>query len=126
GALSRLKDSQRLTVGDMLTLWLNTAKVRVAPSTYERYDQQVRLHLRKYLGSVLLAKFAEDHVWELFNRMRGAGSSESECHMMGKVLRSVLKLAAQRKLILFNPALNVPLPKTVKADIRPLDLEQSR
>jgi integrase len=124
GAFSRLADPGKFTMGDLLTLWLKIAQVKVAPSTYARYEQQVRLHLGRHLGALLLAQLGEDHVWGLFKRMRQEGASEAECHKVGKVLRSVLKLAVKRKLLPGNVASDVPLPRTVKEEIHPLDARQ--
>ncbi len=41
----------RLLVRDYLDKWLEAARTKVAPKTYERYEEIVRLHLAPALGN---------------------------------------------------------------------------
>src|SRR5215203_3282127 len=47
-------DAGSLTVGEYLDRWLKDVKDTVRGSTYERYDQLVKLHIRPALGRIKL------------------------------------------------------------------------
>lgn len=124
-SLGRLTDTEKFTLGDYLTLWLeNEARVKVAPSTYARYEQHIRLYLKPELGAVRLDKLAAFHVSQLYGRMERAGASASERMKTGKLLRQVLKAAKRLKLVTSNAAEDVLLPRVVKKEIQPLTPEQ--
>src|SRR5262245_2430115 len=68
-SLGNLADVEKFTLSDYLTLWLeNTAKGKVAPSTYARYEQHARLHLKPQLGGLRLDKLTPFHVTQLYAR----------------------------------------------------------
>ena len=70
----RLVETERLTVGEYLTRWLNNAaKNKVGVQTWERYRQLVELYLVPILGGVKLSKLAPLHVEQCYAAMeRGA------------------------------------------------------
>src|SRR5262245_46702137 len=55
-------DADRLTVKEFLDRWLSLVKPKVGATTYDRYEQHVRLHLVPCLGRIKLAKLAPLHV----------------------------------------------------------------
>ena len=66
-----MPETTRLTVGEFLTRWLeSTVKPSLAPGTYTRYEQIIRLHLKPYLGHVRLDKLAPAHVEHLYGEQR--------------------------------------------------------
>jgi integrase len=120
-----LNDADRLTVAEYLPRWLdNTVKPKVAPTTYNRYEQHVRLHLVPHLGKVRLSKLTPLHVEQLYGDMAKAGASASEQAKVGTALRMALRQAVRLQLLAYNPAADVPRPKAQKEEIRPLDLQQ--
>lgn len=124
-SLGRLTDTEKFTLGDYLTLWLeNEARVKVAPSTYARYEQHIRLYLKPELGAVRLDKLTPFHVSQLYGRMERGGASASERMKTGKLLRQVLKAAKRLKLVTSNAAEDVLLPRVVKKEIQPLSPDQ--
>jgi integrase len=104
-----LPDAGRLTVGEYMTRWLeNTARQKVGPRTYQRYEQLVRLHVNKHLGGVRLAKLSALHVENFYAEMLRLGYTASARKRVGTLVCSALRHAAVKlKLIPFNPAADV-------------------
>jgi integrase len=103
-----LSDTGRLKVGDYLQRWLeNTAKEKVRPTTYARYEQYVRLHLKPILGGVQLAKLRALHIENCYAELQRNGASAWTRKMSGILLNSALRHAVRLKLIPYNPAMDV-------------------
>jgi integrase len=117
-------DADRLTMKEFLDRWLSLVKPKVGAKTYERYEQHVRLQLVPHLGRVKLAKLASLHVEQLYANMTEQGESAAACKKIGTALRMALKQACRLRLVPYNVASDVPLPKPPKEEIAPLDPEQ--
>src|SRR5262249_39242107 len=50
------KDGRKLTLGDFLDRYLENAKSRLSPTTYNRYGELVRLHIKPSIGPVRLTE----------------------------------------------------------------------
>jgi integrase len=106
-------DAEKITVAAFLRGWLeNTKRPAVGDTTYDRYEQHVRLTLEPRVGAVPLVKLTKYHVEQLYADLEKAGVSRSEQQKAGKALRNALKHAVASDLIPKNPAALVPLPKT--------------
>jgi integrase len=103
-----LTDAGRLTVGEYLQRWLeNTAQSKVRPTTYARYEQLVRLHVKPILGGVQLAKLRAVHVENFYAEMGRKGATAWTRKMVGVLLTAALRHAVRLQLIPFNPAADV-------------------
>jgi integrase len=110
-----------------LNRWLeNTARPKINASTYERYEQQIRLYINPCLGGVKLTKLTAIHVEQLYASMERDGKSGIARQKVGKTLRQALRHAVNVGLIPSSPAEKVPLPKGKKAEMRIYDAEQVR
>jgi integrase len=58
---------ERLKVGAYLDEWLDQARLRVRPRTWQRYEQYVRLHAKPSLARVNLVKLAPEHLTRLYS-----------------------------------------------------------
>src|SRR5262249_54245498 len=95
-----LSEAGRLTGGDYLQRWLeNTAKNKVRPTTFDRYEQLVRLHLKPILGGVRLNKLGAVHVETLYAELGRAGATAWTRKMAGVLLTCALRHAVRLKLI---------------------------
>jgi integrase len=104
----RLTDACRVTVGEYLDRWLeNTAKNKVRPTTYARYETLARIHLKPILGGVRLEKLAPVHIEECYAEMERKGVSAWNRKMAGTLLGNALRHAVRLKLIPFNPAADI-------------------
>jgi integrase len=114
-----LADTVRLTVGEYLQRWLeNTAKNRVRPTTFARYEQLVRLHVKPILGGVQLSKLRAIHVENCYAEMARRNATDWTRKMAGMLLTSALRHAVQLKLIPFNPATDVVKARPEEKEMR--------
>jgi hypothetical protein len=103
-ALGQMADPNGLTVDAYLTLWLeNTARVKTSPTTYERYEQLVRLHVVPHVGHLKLEKVAPMHVHSLMGALQRAGESLWTQKMVGTLLHNAFRSAARLRLMVHNP-----------------------
>ena len=61
-------DPTRVTVGDWLTLWVNTTRAEVSPKTHERYAEIVRCYLVPYLGVIRLQQLRTTDIQKAYNQ----------------------------------------------------------
>jgi integrase len=64
------------------------------------------------------------HVDQLYAAMAAAGASADARHKAGIVLGTALRHAVRGRMLIANPVSDMPKPKPVRKEIRPLDLEQ--
>lgn len=117
-------DTDKITVAEFLDRWLeNTKRPAVGDTTYDRYEQHVRLTLKPVIGAIQLAKLTKFHIENMYVELEKKGVSRSEQQKSGKALRAALNHAASSDLITKNPAKFVPLPKMAgtKRHIDPLE-----
>jgi len=72
-------DADNLKVGDFLDRWLSdSVSDTVKATTFERYEQITRLHLKPALGRVKLKTLTLAHVRSLYREKLEAGSSAAQ------------------------------------------------
>jgi integrase len=121
-ALARHLDHERagidvanpVTVGEYLNQWL-AGKRSLRPSTLKSYREHVELYLRPSLGDLALRDLSADHVDRLLACLaagtRARQLSPSTQRRVYATLRGALNAAVARRLLPFNPALNLELPR---------------
>jgi integrase len=92
----------RLTLADVATAWI-AAQTHLRPSTYERYEAVLRIHVLSRLGRIRLVALTEDDVVSLIAAMRAKGLAAATINKTVMVLGRVLGHAARRGLIPTNP-----------------------
>jgi integrase len=126
-AAGTLTDAGRLTVGEYLTRWLeNTARNKVRPTTYCRYEQLVRLHVKELLGGVRLAQLGAAHVEAFYAELERRGASAWTRKMSGTLLTAALRHAVRLRLIPFNPAADVAKARPEEKEMQFLTERQMR
>jgi integrase len=124
----------RLSVGAYLERWLaDYARASVAPKTYERYAEIVRLHLVPALGHHRLAKLQPLHIQSYYGQAllsgrrdgRGGLSAQTVVHHH-RVLRKALQEAVRWLLLARNPADAVRPPRAPRREMPALDPSQTR
>ena len=73
------------------------------PTTWERYEQLLRIHLKPTLGERRLSHLDEDDVVRLMAVMRAGGSSEGTVRKAVSLLQVILNRAVRRGAIAQNP-----------------------
>ena len=118
---------ERETVEAFLDTWLkDVASATVRPSTFQRYEQIVRDHLKPDLGHIRLAKLTPEEVQRLVKKKHQSGLTARSVQQIHAVLRSALNTALQWGKVHRNVAVLVRLPSVPKTQIEPLDITQSK
>lgn len=99
-----------LTVGRHLYDWLDAVKADIRPSTFVSYEGHVRMHLRS-LHAKPLTKLSPNDVRRLKADLLAAGLAPRTVAYSLVILRMALKQAVDDRLLPFNPATVVELPK---------------
>ena len=106
---------------DYLEQWLASIRNRVRPSTYDRYEVIVRVHILPELGHIKLGKLSPDDINKAWEAMRSKGKSAStirHCHLrLGKALNDAVK----RQLIFRNSCQAVTPPRSQAKEMHPPD-----
>ena len=95
-----------------------------APSTVELYQIYLTRHLVPGIGHIRLAKLTPLDIQGLYTRLRSTMAASSVRRIHG-MLSSALRQAVDWKLIPFNPASQVKVPKDRKREMRALALDEA-
>ena len=120
-------DADGVRVGEYLDRWLvDSVRDTVRPTTYERYEQIVRTHIRPVLGSVKLKNITPAHARGLYREKLEAGLSPRTVQYIHVTLHKALKQAVQDGLIPRNAADAVKAPQVRREEMHPLSVGQTR
>src|SRR5215204_2758994 len=122
-----LFDVDNLKVGEYLDRWLSdSVSDTVKTTTFERYEQITRLHLKPVLGRVKLKALTPAHVRGLYREKLEVGSSARTVRYIHTTLHKALKQAVMDGLIPRNATEAVKPPQTSREEMRPLTPEQAK
>ena len=117
-------DADNLKMGEYLGRWLaDSVRDTVRPTTFERYEQIVRLHIRPVLGKVKLKNLTLPTCADSIARTY-AGLSPRTVQYVHVTLHKALKQAIADGLIQRNATEAVKPPQVRREDMRPLTAEQ--
>src|ERR687897_78831 len=120
-------DADNLKLGEHLDRWLSdSVSDTVKATTFERYEQIVRLHLKPALGRVKLKALTPAHVRGLYREKLAAGSSARTVRYIHTTLHKALKQAVMDGLIPRNATEAVKPPQLSREEMRPLTPEQAK
>ena len=118
-------DADNLKLGEYLERWLaDSVRDTVRPTTFERYEQIVRLHIRPVLGKVKLKNLTSAHVRGLYREKLDAGLSPRSVQYVHVTLHKALRQAIADGLIPRNATEAVKPPQVSREEMRPLTAEQ--
>lgn len=110
---------------DFLKRWLeDSVKDSVSKSTWERYEQIVRVHIIPSLGRVKLGDLSPLQVQVLYKSKTEEGLSPRSVQYIHVTLHKALKQAMRWGFLTRNVTESVDVPKIKKKEIRPLNPEQ--
>lgn len=117
------KEPTKYTFGEWIDIWLNDyMKNSLRKTTWESYETQVRLHIKPALGSIKLIKLQPVQIQRLYNEKREEKSART-VRYIHQVINGALEQAFKERLIDFNPASAVKLPRDSKKEMKTLDLD---
>lgn len=109
-------DSRRPTVEEFGKVWHATVvQGKVKASTADGYAQMLKRHINPGLGKIRLDKLTTPRIQTWVNNMalKYAVDTVRNAYLR---LRSLLKVAVQYRIISFNPAIGVVMPKPQEED----------
>src|SRR5215217_3577414 len=122
-----LFDADNLKVGAYLDRWLSdSVSDTVKATTFERYEQITRLHLKPDLARVKLKALTPAHVRTLYREKLEAGSSARTVRYIHTTLHKALKQAVMDGLIPRNATEAVKPPQQTREEMCPLTPEQAK
>lgn len=120
------KEPAKYTFGEWVDIWLNDyMKNSLRKTTWESYETQVRLHIKPTLGSIKLVKLQPVQIQRLYNEKREEKSART-VRYIHQVINGALEQAFKERLIDFNPASAVKLPRDSKKEMKTLSKEEVR
>lgn len=107
------------TLSEYLNQWLERCRngKRLADSTIESYECNLRNHILPNIGWMRLAKLKGTHLQSFFDALIGKLSPKTMKNIH-TLLHSALQQAVRLDMISKNPADNIELPRLIRPDIK--------
>lgn len=130
-----LAEPSTLTVGQYLDAWMkDTAKAKCSPTTYERYESLVRIHIKPHIGGIKLQKLQALQVTHLMGEIARAIEKEDKerspawtqkmtLTLLGNALRHAVH---PLRLIPYNPCTGIAKAKPGDKEMHFLTAEESK
>jgi len=118
--------SNRQTVAQFLTSWLETIKPTMDYGAWRRHEQFVRLHILPHIGSTRLVALSAQQVQALYADRLAVGLSTSSVHHLHATLHKALNDAERLRLVARNVSAVVNVPRMAESEIHPLSQEEAR
>jgi integrase len=109
-----------------LTEWLAVVKNTVAPGTFERYEQYVRVHAIPALGRIRLGRLTPQHFQRLYQEKLAAGLSPTTVSHLRTVLHGAFAEAVRWGLVPRNVVALVRPPRKVHVEVVALTVGEAR
>ena len=126
-------EPSKLTVKEYMGRWLTDyAKPNLAPSSYERYAECVRLHIVPALGQLRLGDLRPAHIvaaqrrWLESGGRGGRSLAPRTVLKLHRILREALQHAVRWQLVPVNAADAVQPPRAQRSEIAALTPDQAR
>jgi integrase len=115
------------TVGEHLDHWLhNKAKLETRASTWERYEQVVRIHLKPRVGGIPLRKLTVAQVTKLWADMDREGVTTGNIKKCSEVFATALEAAVTEGKIPVAPTANASKPQVHREEVEVFTREEVR
>jgi integrase len=118
--------SDQLRVGRYLQEWLQSARHSIRPSTWQRYEQLLRVYAMPAIGTLTLSRLEPRHLHTLYADCLTRGAAPATVRQLHAVLRRALGQATQWGTVPRNVAALVSPPRLTRHEITPLTPEQAR
>jgi integrase len=114
------------TVGNYLDDWLEYIRPRVRPSTWKRYEVNVRVHIKPALGQVRLARLSPQHLTRFYGERQAARLAPRTVLQLHRLIHGAIKQAVRWNLVLRNVADLVDPPRAPRLDVQTYTAEEVR
>src|SRR5829696_3461783 len=119
-------DADSLKLGDCLDRWLvDSVKGTVRQTTWERYEQMARVHIKPALGRLQLKSLTSAHVRSLYRHKLNAGLTPRTVQYVHTTLHKALKDAVSDGLVPRNVTEGIKAPRPKKKEVNALSPDQA-
>jgi integrase len=125
-------EPSKITIAQFLERWLDYAKSKVSPRTYERYCEIVRKNIIPALGAIHLTKLRPAQIAGAYNNALASGRRDGKGGLapttviyMHRLIKQSFGQAVRWELLTRNPADAVDPPKTERAALTTYDMDQT-
>ncbi|MDA8224107.1 MAG: site-specific integrase [Desulfitobacterium hafniense] len=114
-----------VTFGSWLVTWMDDyKKLDIDLSTWENYLRSIKNHAYPELGHIPLKSLNTNDIQKLYNKMIKDGSSPATVRRNHQIINGCLSQATENRLISWNPAKSVVLPKLEDEEARAMTVEE--
>jgi integrase len=115
----------KITLGEWLDTWMNDyKKLDLRPTTWQSYEQLIRMHIKPVISYVPLQDLRSEHLQKLYNEKRAAGLSPRTVRYMHAVLHEALGQAVKERKLAWNVSEAAVLPPMKQKEARALTPEE--
>ncbi len=120
----QVRHDEGQTVAVYLSHWI-TDKERngMRPTTLRSYRHYIDDYLAPTLGRLRLRELRPGHVEDLLRELPAKGLGPASVRRVHATLRSAMSTAKRRRLIAYNPAVDIDLPSAPRPRVRPWEPE---
>lgn len=116
---------QEQTFGEWILSWMeNYKRIDLRLSTWENYMRSIKNHIYPALGYIPLKDLKTDDLQRLYNNMTKEGLAPATVRRNHQIIHSCLKQAVSNRLLSWNPAEAVKLPKLTKPTVRAMTVNE--
>ncbi|MBR5379003.1 MAG: site-specific integrase [Clostridia bacterium] len=116
--------SVEYTVGQWLDMWYDEYLLSVTHNTKKRYEMEIRLHLKPFIGDCRMDTLNIMQVQRLYNDLHQRGLSAKSVKCAHGVLHLALSKAVELGLIPFNVTEKCTVPRLEAYEMRPFMAEE--
>ncbi len=110
--------------GEWIETWINKQKApKLAPATLTSYRNNFRVHIKPYIGEIMLRELSTYHVQRCLDAIGGSCSTFVKNY---NIIHGALEKAVDLGMILRNPCKGVAFPKDDKEVMRVLTKEEQQ
>ncbi|TGE34331.1 tyrosine-type recombinase/integrase [Desulfosporosinus sp. Sb-LF] len=120
-----LQAQSKLTFGEwLITRMDNYKKMEARLATWENYQRSVKNHIYPELGNIPLGNLNTNDIQKLYNKMKTNKSASATIRRNHQIINSCLGQAIKNRLISWNPATAVTLPKLETKQIKAMTKDE--
>lgn len=125
--LGRFSEPSKLRVNEYLDRWLDdAARPRLAERSLSDYTEILIRYVRPHIGTVPLDRVTPLLLQGMYTDLQKKGLTAATVRKAHAVLHSALKQAVRWRLLTYNPARDLELPRIEKKEMQALDETQAQ
>lgn len=110
--------------GDWMETWIEKHKApKLAPATLTSYRNNFRIHIKPYIGDIVLRELSTYHIQRCLDAIGGSCSTFVKNY---NIIHGSLEKAVELGMIIRNPCKGVTFPEDDKQDMRVLSKEEQQ